>query len=262
MPLDRGQGVFAGGRFSDLAPEERAERLNRFYAEQCPRDALADAITQDFAGRIALVSSFGAESAVLLHMISRIDRDTPVLFGDSGKLFAETLDYQVTLSNWLGLTNIRILRPDEADLSLGDPGGDLYQSDATACCHIRKVLPLKRALGDFDAWITGRKRSQSLVRQGLRMFETDEDGRIKLNPLAYWSREEVDSYMNANDLPAHPLVAQGFPSIGCAPCTTAVKSGEDPRAGRWRGTDKTECGIHFVNGKPVRGPKPGAFDVN
>lgn len=262
MPLDRGEVAPARIRFGDLSPDELAEQLNRYYAERGPREALADAITRDFVGRIALVSSFGAESAVLLHMTSRIDKDTQVLFGDSGKLFAETLDYQVTLSKWLGLTNVRILRPDEADLSLGDPRGDLHQSDANACCHIRKVLPLKHALGDFDAWITGRKRSQSLVRQGLRMFETDEDGRIKLNPLAYWSRDEVDSYMNANDLPAHPLVAQGFLSIGCEPCTTAVKSGEDPRAGRWRGSDKTECGIHFVDGKPVRGPKPGAFDVN
>ncbi len=254
MPLDR------TGYATLTDPAERADALNRLYAERCPRDALREAIQTRFMGRIALVSSFGAESAILLHMISRIDTGTPVLFGDSGKLFAETLDYQVTLSRRLGLTNVRILRPDAADLSLGDPAGDLHATDPNACCHIRKVLPLDRALSDVDAWITGRKRSQSLVRKGLRLFETDDAGRIKINPLAYWSGDEVAEYMNANDLPPHPLVAQGFPSIGCAPCTTAVKPGEDPRAGRWRGSDKTECGIHIVNGKVVRGPRPATFD--
>jgi phosphoadenosine phosphosulfate reductase len=261
MPLDKGENVITGAPFRGLSPEARAEELNRLYAERCPHDVLEEALTSDFAGRIALVSSFGAESAVLLHMISEIDPATPVLFGDSGKLFAETLEYQQNLSEQLGLTNIQVLRPAEADLSAQDPAGDLHQLDSNACCHIRKVLPLKEALEGFDAWITGRKRSQSLVRQGLRVFETDEDGRIKINPLAYWNSDSVKTYMADHDLPPHPLVAQGFPSIGCAPCTTPVKPGEDPRAGRWRGSDKTECGIHFVNGKVVRGPMPAAFDA-
>jgi phosphoadenosine phosphosulfate reductase len=259
MPLDKSNGATAS--VSAISPEARAETLNRLYAEMCARDVLEESLRHDFVGRVALVSSFGAESAVLLHMIAEIDPSTPILFGDSGKLFAETLEYQQSLARQLGLTNIQVLRPDEADLAEADPQGDLHQHSQDGCCHIRKVLPLKRALENFDAWITGRKRSQSLVRQGLRVFETDEDGRIKINPLAYWSSDAVKTYMADHDLPAHPLVAQGFPSIGCAPCTTPVKPGEDPRSGRWRGSDKTECGIHFVNGKVVRGPVPAASDA-
>jgi phosphoadenosine phosphosulfate reductase len=256
MPLDKGENVITGAPFRGLDPEARAEELNRLYAERCPRDVLEEALTSDFAGRIALVSSFGAESAVLLHMISEIDPATPILFGDSGKLFAETLAYQEALAAQLGLTNIQVLRPTAKDIATLDPVGDLHARDHDGCCHIRKVLPLKEALLGYDAWITGRKRSQSLVRQGLRVFETDEDGRIKINPLAYWNGDSVKGYMVDHGLPAHPLVAQNYFSIGCEPCTTPVRPGEDPRAGRWRGSDKTECGIHFVNGKVVRGPLP------
>lgn len=260
MPLDRGFNC-ADAPFAHLAPDARAEALNRHFAECCPRDALRTSIEDYFKGRVALVSSFGAESAVLLHMVAEIDPSIPVLFGDTGKLFAETLDYQQRLADQLGLTDVRILRPDEDNLALGDPEGDLHQSDTNSCCHIRKVLPLRAALTEFDAWVTGRKRSQSLVRQGLRVFETDEEGRIKINPLAYWSGESVKDYMRDHNLPPHPLVAKNFLSIGCEPCTTPVKPGEDARAGRWRGSDKTECGIHFVNGKVVRGPAPAAMDA-
>ena len=142
-----------------------------------------------------------------------------------------------------------------------DPDGTLHQYDTDACCALRKTRPLQRALSGFDGWITGRKRYQSGARAALPKFETDAAGRLKLNPLADWGPEEIRAYVKAHDLPPHPLAAKGYPSIGCAPCTSPVKPGEDPRAGRWRDSNKTECGIHFVNGKAVRGPAPAAFDT-
>lgn len=238
-------------------PAERldAPTLGRAY-EGLPAEAtLALALTRDLRGRVALVSSFGAESAVLLHMVSRIDPETPVLFGDTLKLFPETLDYQRALSERLGLRNVRSLLPGAERVAEADPEGDLHATDPDACCALRKVEPLERALAGFDAWITGRKRAQSAMRAALAPVETDAAGRMKLNPLYDWSPEDVRAYMRAHDLPAHPLVAKGFPSIGCAPCTTPVGEGESLRAGRWRGRAKDECGLHVVNGRlvPVRG---------
>jgi phosphoadenosine phosphosulfate reductase len=200
---------------------------------------------------IALVSSFGAESVVLLHMAAIIERNTPVLFIDTEMLFTETLVYQAEVTERLGLRNLRILRA--ADLATHDPDRTLHRTDTDACCALRKSGPLNAALAGFDGWITGRKRFQSGTRAALDFFEV-EDGtnRIKINPLAHWAPEDVRAYMEENRLPRHPLVARGYPSIGCAPCTSPVAPGEDPRAGRWRAQTKEECGIHFVNGKPVR----------
>ena len=199
-------------------------------------------------GNIALVSSFGAESVVLLHMAAIIDRAAPVLFIDTEMLFAETLVYQQEVSERLGLTNVITVRA--ADLSL-DPDGTLHQRDPDACCAIRKTVPLNAALDSFDGWITGRKRHQADTRADLTPIE-QADGRIKLNPLAFWERPEIAGYFEKHGLPRHPLVQKGFRSIGCGPCTSPVTDGEDERAGRWRGRDKTECGIHFENGKLVR----------
>ena len=213
---------------------------------------LVTAILDEFSGRITLVSSFGAESAVLLHMVSRINPATPILFNETGMLFPETLTYQKGLADDFGLTNVRLIRPTGTDLKNFDPDGDLHKSDNQACCHVRKVLPLQRALSPYDAWITGRKRYQSKSRANLPKREFDDARRLKLNPLAEWTADDVKAYFDTFDLPAHPLVKSGFKSIGCSPCTTVVKQGEDARAGRWRGSEKTECGIHFVNGKAVR----------
>jgi len=150
----------------------------------------------------------------------------------------------------LGLRKVQVIR---ADTSKGDPDNTLHQYDTNACCDLRKTQVLNKALDGFDGWITGRKRFQSGQRADLPPFEVEADtGRIKVNPLAHWAPEDVKEYMAENNLPRHPLVAQGYPSIGCAPCTTPVAEGEDPRSGRWRGEDKDECGIHFVNGKMVR----------
>jgi phosphoadenosine phosphosulfate reductase len=196
---------------------------------------------------VALVSSFGSESAVLLHMLSAIDRDAPVLFLDTGQLFAQTLDYRKSLTAQLGLTDVRDLRPSFQDLATHDPKADLWKTDTDACCAIRKVAPLDRVLlPDFDAWITGRKRFHGGSRLGLPVVEAGAEGKVKFNPLANWSKEQLEAYMAEHDLPAHPLVEFGYPSVGCWPCTKPVEAGEvsDIRAGRWAGSDKTECGIH------------------
>ncbi len=222
---------------------DRIEALRLTYEEQRPVDLLAGVLA-DFKGDVALVSSFGADAAVLLHMVSTLDRDLPVLLVDTLMLFEETLQYQRDLSAHLGLRNVQHVRPSPVDIALVDPDGTLNKRDADACCDIRKVFPLERALDPYSVLITGRKRFQASTRAALGIFEAD-GSRLKVNPLASWTGKDLSAYMDAHDLPRHPLVAKGYPSIGCAPCTTKVAPGEDPRAGRWRGTDKVECGIHF-----------------
>jgi len=162
------------------------------------------------------------------------------------------------LAEKLALCDIRTIRANPARVSFEDPDGTLHQFSTDSCCNVRKVEPLERALAPFDGWITGRKRFQNTDRGTIDFFENEGDFRIKVNPLAHWGREDLEEYMVENRLPRHPLVAKGFPSIGCAPCTSPVKPGEDPRAGRWRGQSKTECGIHFIDGKAVRTPKETA----
>jgi len=197
-----------------------------------------------YPGRVALVSSFGADSAVLLDLVAEVEPAIPVLFVDTDKLFGETLRHRDRLVERLGLTDVRTIGPDPRAVTAADPEGLLWHGDADACCRIRKVEPLARAIEPFEAWISGRKRFQAATRATIPTFEAD-GRRIKINPLATWSAEALAARVAARDLPAHPLVAQGYPSIGCMPCTSRVAPGEDPRAGRWRGTDKTECGIHL-----------------
>lgn len=233
---------------------ERVAALNARHGSDGGAALLARALGDADVGRVALVSSFGAESVVLLHMVAEVDRDLPVLFVDTEMLFAETLAYQRELAEMLGLTDIRRITAEAKDTAFEDPDGTLHQFNTDACCDLRKTRPLERALGQFDAWITGRKRFQASTRAALDLFEAEGDARIKINPLASWGPPEVEDYMRRHALPRHPLVAQGYPSIGCAPCTSPVKPGEDPRAGRWRGQAKVECGIHFIDGKAVRMP--------
>ena len=229
--------------------KDRVSALNARYRYHSANVVMQGALKS--TGRIALVSSFGAESVVLLHMAAVIDRSTPILFVDTEMLFTETLVYQTELVERLDLRNLRIIRGNQS--ADRDPAGTLHKTDPDACCTLRKTEPLTRALSGYDAWITGRKRFQSGKRAVLDFFELEEGAnRIKVNPLAHWSPEDVRAYMDENRLPRHPLVAQGYPSIGCAPCTSPVSPDEDPRAGRWRNQDKDECGIHFVNGKIVR----------
>ena len=237
-----------------LAPvADRVADLNLRYRHHGATAVLERAMTDPQVGRIALVSSFGAESVVLLHLVSVIDRTTPVLFIDTEMLFAETIAYQAEVADKLGLTITRITA-DRAKLAFEDPDNTLHQFNTDACCALRKTEPLERALSGYDAWITGRKRYQGATCAAVDFFEAEGDLRIKVNPLAHWDRADLEDYMVNNRLPRHPLVAKGYPSIGCAPCTSPVSPGEDPRAGRWRNSEKVECGIHFINGKAVRVP--------
>jgi phosphoadenosine phosphosulfate reductase len=205
--------------------------------------ALRRAIKEDFAGRIAVVSSFGAESAVLLALVADIDPSTPILFVDTRQHFPETLAYRDELVRFLGLTDVRSIGPTNAEIAANDSPGELWQFDPDACCRFRKVTPLDRALQPFAAWVTGRKRHQALTRIALPVVE-EVDGKTKINPLADWTAEQVEDEMVRRNLPRHKLSTMGYPSIGCATCTRAVASGEDPRSGRWFGTGKVECGIH------------------
>ncbi|MCT2560177.1 phosphoadenylyl-sulfate reductase [Tsuneonella sp. YG55] len=235
--------IDTGPRFK---PDD-AERLNRRFDGADTAEMLSGVLRGGLAGRVAAVSSFGAESAVLLHQIAAIAPDTPVLFLDTGKHFAETIAYRDALVDRLGLTNLVVLAPEPADLAARDETGLRWSYDPDGCCEIRKVRPLAKALSGFDASITGRKAFQSQTRANLPRFEldrSDASGRLKINPLIDWDAARIAAYVAEHDLPAHPLVARGYPSIGCSPCTSKVAPGEDPRAGRWKGWDKTECGIH------------------
>ena len=223
---------------------DTAARLDAQLRHAHPVEVLKAAIDH-YGDRLALVSSFGAESAVLLHMVAQLKPDMPVLFLDTGMLFGQTLDYRRQLTARLGLTGVRDLRPMHQDLALADPENNLWQRDTDACCEVRKVVPLDRALAGFDAWITGRKRFHGGTRLSLPVVESAGE-QLKFNPLANWAKADLDAYVALHDLPAHPLVAQGFPSVGCWPCTQAAEEGDDVRAGRWAGSQKTECGIHVA----------------
>ena len=221
-----------------------ADAMNARYEGVATETMLAELLTGELLGRTAAVSSFGAESAVLLHMIAQIDRDVPVIFTNTQKMFGETLAYRDTLAETLGLTDLRVYRPDPRLLAEKDATGLRWSYDPDGCCAIRKVEPLQRALAPFDAWISGRKSFQAATRSELPAFEAD-GAHIKINPLSRWSAAELAAYATEHRLPRHPLVAQGYASIGCAPCTSVVRPGEDPRAGRWRDLEKIECGIHL-----------------
>lgn len=225
---------------------EQLDDLRRAY-EGLDGLALLRALLKEgpLAGRIALVSSFGAESAVLLDMVATVDPATPVIFLDTGKLFGETQAYREEMVELLRLGDVRVVRPRAAELMRHDAGGDLWRREPDLCCHIRKTEPLQEALEGFAAWITGRKRFQAGLRSQLPTIEPEwSSGRLKINPLALWSAEDVERYRLLRNLPEHPLVGQGYRSIGCVTCTRPVASGEAARAGRWWGLDKTECGIH------------------
>ncbi|MEM6745849.1 MAG: phosphoadenylyl-sulfate reductase [Pseudomonadota bacterium] len=230
-------------RQGGVDPEDRAAELARQFIGARAEDILEHAINHAFLDEIALVSSFGAESAVLLHLVSRVNPGTPVVFLETQKHFAQTISYRKKLSAQLGLTDVRDIKPATEEVAAEDPGGDLWRRDTDACCNLRKVRPLKGALDGFDAWITGRKAFHSEGRALLPTFEWNGT-HFKVNPIVSWSPDDVSAYVEAHDLPPHPLMAQGYPSIGCWPCTQPVAEGDDVRAGRWRGQAKTECGIH------------------
>jgi phosphoadenosine phosphosulfate reductase len=213
---------------------------------------LLRALLRDFRSRIAIVSSFGAESAVLLHMVSEMDRAVPVIFLDTGKLFDETLEYRDHLVALLGLQDVRSIAPNRDCLRQEDANGLLHNANKDLCCDLRKARPLEGALQGFSAVISGRKRFHGGERQNLQAVSL-ADGRLKAEPLASFSGLDIANYLHSHDLPPHPLVEAGYRSIGCAPCTSRGGTVDNPRAGRWAGQDKTECGIHWTaDGRLVR----------
>ncbi|MBV9330638.1 MAG: phosphoadenylyl-sulfate reductase [Alphaproteobacteria bacterium] len=236
-----------------IDPKART-RLARLLALADGRDAegiLRLALKEEFAGRTAVVSSFGAESVVLLHLVARVNPATPILFLNTGKLFGETLRYRDRLQDELGLGDIRSIAPDPSDRSQNDPDGILWSKDPDTCCNFRKVTPMHRALSGFEAQITGRKRFQTRERSEMKKVEFFE-GRFRFNPLADWTLADIEGYVQENNLPRHPLVEDGYPSIGCMPCTRRVAAGEGYRDGRWAGLDKDECGIHVgIDGEGI-----------
>jgi phosphoadenosine phosphosulfate reductase len=236
--MSAAEGLLFGDQ---IAASRLAEKFFALDAQKVLRLAIKDL----FPGRIALVSSFGADSAVLLHMVSETDPATPVLFIDTLQLFPETLAYRNQLVDQLGLMNVVTLKPEDKLLVAEDPDKFLWASNPDRCCEIRKVLPLAKALDGYDAWVTGRKRFQAATRAALPLFEAD-GSRIKVNPLAAWTKADIDAYFKTHGLPHHELLAKNYLSIGCIPCTSPIRPGEDARAGRWRGRGKTECGVHVA----------------
>lgn len=222
---------------------EEARTLEARYGALDARAIIA-AMAERFPDGLAAVSSFGADSAVLLDLVAEVDRHLPVIFLDTGKHFGETLDYRDALAADLGLTDIRVIEPDAAALARLDPRGDLHAADPEACCGMRKVEPMARALAPFRAWMTGRKRFQAATRSALSVFEA-VGPRLRVNPLAGWTTADLARHMRSRRLRENPLTAYGYLSIGCFPCTSLVQPGEDARSGRWAGQAKTECGIHL-----------------
>lgn len=235
---------------SDGGLQPLADRLNATLAGADAATILRAALDPGLGLKTAAISSFGAESAALLHLIAERDVTLPVLFLETGQHFLQTLEYRRRLTSNLGLTDVRLITPDASERAGLDARDDLWRTDADACCDLRKTRPLARATAGFTALITGRKRYQTRRRAALKPFEV-LDGVLRINPLAAWTNKTVEDHLTRHDLPRHPLVEQGYRSISCWPCTRAVDLGEDARAGRWPGTDKTECGIHEARRQPA-----------
>ena len=233
--------------------QAHAAALEERFAGVDAAAMLRTILREGHAGRVAAVSSFGAESAVLLDLVAQADPATPVIFVDTLKMFAETLAYRDALVARLGLSNLVVVTPDPVVLAARDGTELRWSYDPDGCCEIRKTAPLERALAGFDGWISGRKAFQAATRAALPRFEI-KDGRLKINPIADWTKADLDAWFERRELPRHPLEAQGYLSIGCAPCTSMVAPGEDPRAGRWRGWNKVECGIHGGDEDPSNLP--------
>lgn len=209
-----------------------------------PEDVLQWAF-ETFGSDVAMATGFGPSGVALMHLVSRINRDATVFYLDTDLLFPETHDLKRQLADRLGLTFTRV----HSGLSLQDQsieeGPNLWRTNPDRCCFLRKVQPLRRFLAPREAWITGIRRDQSPTRERIGIVGWDEaNGLVKINPLANWTEEQVWQYVEINDLPYNALHDRGYPSLGCIPCTKPVSEDEDPRAGRWQGHDKLECGIH------------------
>lgn len=216
--------------------------LNKKFETADPHAILRWAVAT-YGPKTALSSSFGAQSAVLLHMLSEIDPAVPVLFLDTGFLFKETIQFKDELKKRLKL-NIKEFRATPAQIEetkkkLADPNNKVG-----VCCDEVKVDLMKRSLEGVSCWIAGLRRKQSATRKDIEIIEEYGSGLIKVHPIANWTSKDTYDYMKKHDLPFHPLWEKGYTSIGCEPCTSLPTAGQDERSGRWAGQDKTECGIH------------------
>jgi phosphoadenosine phosphosulfate reductase len=231
--------------------EARLARLNGALRTASAQEILRISLKQEWPGEVTYVSSFGSESVAMLALIAEVDPGLPVQFIDTGMHFAQTLDHKAEVMAALGLTNVRTLVPAPVEVKVLDPKSTLWKTDTDACCDLRKVRPLQPAIDGFSAWITGRKRFHGGARVQLPVFEF-ADGRFKINPLVSWTSDDIQAFIASHGLPRHALVAEGYPSIGCWPCTKPSDDADDPRAGRWAGQKKTECGLHIEKAERPR----------
>jgi len=220
-------------------------QLNQEFETQSPQEIIAWAVSE-FRGKLGMTSSFGPESGVLLHMVSRIDAEVPVLFLETGYHFPETIEYKNRLVELTGMKQVRELRADTAKKAkvVAEHDGVPYEKNPDLCCHINKVEPLDEALTGLSAWMSGIRRHQSDARKSVRIVEQYDNGLFKISPLCNFTSRDAWWYLKEHNIPLHPLYEKGYLSIGCWPCTRPVQAGDDERAGRWAGKAKTECGIH------------------
>ncbi|MBN1487099.1 MAG: phosphoadenylyl-sulfate reductase [Anaerolineae bacterium] len=200
---------------------------------------------ETFKPHIATSSSFQTQSVPLLHLISQVCPEMPVLFIDTGFHFSETLAFRDLLQQRYHLNVVNIHPSITKDQLFAKYGEGLYRHDPDLCCYINKVEPMQRALAGLNGWIAGVRRGQTANRSNLKVLETQSNGVLKIHPLLHWTRDDLWDYINEYQLPHHPLYSKGYHSVGCAPCTIPVMPGQDERAGRWAGTGKTECGLHL-----------------
>ncbi len=219
-----------------------AAKAEEFEAST-PQEIIAWAV--ETFPNITFACSFGAEDVVLVDMLQQVSPSTDIFYLDTDFHFQETYETRDAIAAKYGLEFVRVspkLTPEEQAEQHGE---ELWKSDPNACCNIRKVEPLTRVLGRYDAWITGIRRDQAPTRANAKKIEYDAKfGLVKFNPIANWTSEDVWNYIREHELIYNPLHDRNYPSIGCEHCTRPVMPGEDPRAGRWSGTDKTECGLH------------------
>lgn len=219
-------------------------QISEQLEEKHPAEILRAAV-REYGPDVAMSSSFQTQSVPLLHMVSRVASDMPVIFLDTGYHFPETLEFRDRVVDAFDL-NLRVM---SSAMSREDfvrrHGDDLYRRDPDLCCFINKVEPMERATEGLEAWISGIRRDQTEARSSIDVVEENADGLVRVHPMASWTAEDVAAYREEHDLPEHPLQAEGYVSVGCAPCTDPVR-GEEPggRAGRWSGSGKTECGLH------------------
>ncbi|MEE2694747.1 MAG: phosphoadenylyl-sulfate reductase [Pseudomonadota bacterium] len=220
------------------------KKLNQNSKDKMPYEIIEESIKKNFKDDIAYVCSFGSESAIILHMISEIKNDLPIIMLNTNFLFSETLEYRDYLLKRLKLTNFKEIFPDSSDIETADKNNDLWKKNPDSCCNIRKVVPLQKELEKYTSWISGRKSYHEGERRNIKSFEY-LNGKIVINPLADVEKGFVDAYFKNKKINRHPLVDQGYLSIGCINCTVKTIDVNDPRSGRWHNKLKTECGIHY-----------------